>query len=219
MFGRCLSADLCSEVSTQQKVSFLSCRNLFIFIGSLVISLSLLSLFFHSILFRDLKPDNIGLNFDGNLKIFDFGLAKELKKENKLGEDQYHASAKTGTQRYMAPEVYLTEVYGLPADIYSFSIILWEMMSLKIPFGKMSASGHVRGTFEKKQRPKLRSYGWPEDVKCLIKGGWSHRPVQRPKINIVHNRLAVSLQSRGWTVNDTKAEFLGDRIDLGNSSD
>ena len=179
----------------------------------------ILSLFFGSILFRDLKPDNIGLGFDDNIKVFDFGLAKELKKEDRLEEDQYHATEQTGTQRYMAPEVYLSQVYGLPADNYSFAVILWEMMSLKIPFGNMDAREHVRSAFEKKQRPKLRYHRWPEEVKRLIKYGWSHRPVNRKKVDIVYKSLAMFLESRGWTVTDTKAEFLSDRMDLGNSSD
>jgi len=167
----------------------------------------------HSIIFRDLKPDNIGLDFNHNIKLFDFGLAKELKKEQRIEEDKYHNSAKTGTKRYMAPEVYMSNLYGLPADIYSFSVILWEMLSLSLPYAKMDAKEHVHQTFEKGRRPKVRSFNWPEEVKSLIKKGWSHEPVHRPKMDSVYNFLAVFLQSRGWIVNDTKAQISCDAFD------
>jgi serine/threonine protein kinase len=167
----------------------------------------------HSIIFRDLKPDNIGLDFNDNIKLFDFGLAKELKKEERVEEDKYHNSEKTGTKRYMAAEVYMSNLYGLPADIYGFSVILWEMLSLSIPYAKMDAEEHVRQTFEKRRRPKLRAYNWPEEVKSLIKKGWSHEPAKRPKMDSIYNFLAVFLESRGWIVNDTKAQILSDGFD------
>ena len=53
-------------------------------------------------MFRDLKPTNVGINCYEVVKLFDFGLAKELKEERKIGHNQYKATQCTGTRRYMA---------------------------------------------------------------------------------------------------------------------
>ena len=57
----------------------------------------------HQICYRDLKPDNVGFDAENNLKIFDFGLAKELKPYKRHDDGTYHLTANTGSRRYMAP--------------------------------------------------------------------------------------------------------------------
>jgi serine/threonine protein kinase len=54
----------------------------------------------------------IGFDIRGNIKIFDFGLAKELKPIECEGKDQYHSSGMAGTRRYMAPEMAQARGYG-----------------------------------------------------------------------------------------------------------
>jgi serine/threonine protein kinase len=49
----------------------------------------------------------LGFDIHGNAKIFDFGLVKELREELKVGKDMYRNTGRTGTRRYMAPEVVL----------------------------------------------------------------------------------------------------------------
>ncbi|CAM9989318.1 unnamed protein product, partial [Choristocarpus tenellus] len=63
----------------------------------------------HSYLCRDVKPENVGFTADGTLKLFDFGLAKRvkrLKRKGPTGEcmERYVMTSQTGTVRYMAPE-------------------------------------------------------------------------------------------------------------------
>jgi serine/threonine protein kinase len=55
---------------------------------------------------------NIGFDIRGDIKIFDFGLAKELKPIECEGKDQYRSSGMAGTQRYMAPEMAQARGYG-----------------------------------------------------------------------------------------------------------
>lgn len=54
-----------------------------------------------NIIFRDLKPDNIGFDIDGQLKLYDFGLAKELKESDKLEDGLYRLTGCTGAIRYV----------------------------------------------------------------------------------------------------------------------
>jgi serine/threonine protein kinase len=56
------------------------------------------------IVFRDLKPDNVGFDEKGVLKLFDFGLAKELKDSDRLPNGTYRMTGHSGSRRYMSPE-------------------------------------------------------------------------------------------------------------------
>jgi serine/threonine protein kinase len=58
---------------------------------------------FVSVIYRDLKPDNVGFDVRGDVKIFDFGLAKELDPNKRLDDGTYKLTSDTGSLRYMAP--------------------------------------------------------------------------------------------------------------------
>ena len=58
-----------------------------------------------SIVYRDLKPDNLGFDVTGALKLFDFGLAKRMDPIDKSDDGLYRLTGNTGSLRYMAPEV------------------------------------------------------------------------------------------------------------------
>lgn len=160
------------------------------------------------IVFRDLKPENIGLCYDDTVKLFDFGLAKELKHEDRIGPNQYYATPKTGTKRYMAPEIYSFEgIYGLPADVFSFSLILWEMLSLQTPFEGLSLHDHALETYVKKNRPKLRNRKWPDEIKSFIKVGWHHNAHRRPEMCVIYHTLTAYLKAKGWQVMGSSADL------------
>ena len=84
-----------------------------------------------NILHRDLKSSNILLGEDWEVKLCDFGLSAD-KKEGKTG-------VRVGTFQWMAPEVMgQEEKISESADVYSFGVILWEMLCQKIPFDGLS---------------------------------------------------------------------------------
>eukprot|EP00543_Licmophora_paradoxa_P018116 CAMPEP_0202477130 /NCGR_PEP_ID=MMETSP1360-20130828/93784_1 /ASSEMBLY_ACC=CAM_ASM_000848 /TAXON_ID=515479 /ORGANISM="Licmophora paradoxa, Strain CCMP2313" /LENGTH=320 /DNA_ID=CAMNT_0049104365 /DNA_START=36 /DNA_END=995 /DNA_ORIENTATION=+ len=78
-----------------------------------------------NIIYRDLKPDNIGFDVRGDVKIFDFGLAKEISPDSQSKDGTYNLTGDTGSPRYMAPEVALDKSYNETVDVYSFGILLW----------------------------------------------------------------------------------------------
>lgn len=76
---------------------------------------------------RDIKPQNILVSEDGNFKLGDFGIAKST--------DHTASGTKTGTYKYMAPEVYNSQPYGHGADIYSLGMVLyWLLNERRTPF-------------------------------------------------------------------------------------
>ena len=85
----------------------------------------------HSVIHRDIKPDNLMLTEDGWLKITDFGLARNLRAGNQIT----HSGAIMGTPAYMAPEQW--EDAGkidAQADIYSIGVALFHLLTARFPF-------------------------------------------------------------------------------------
>ena len=75
------------------------------------------------------------------MRIFDFGLAKELKPKDLVEPpDGYEATGLTGSRRYMAPEVVRCLPYGFSADVYGYGILFWQIFALKTPFANYDAS-------------------------------------------------------------------------------
>ena len=83
----------------------------------------------HGIVHRDIKAENIMVNTKNQVKVMDFGLAK-LKGSLKLT----HTSSTIGTLAYMAPEQVQGEEVDARSDIFSFSVVLYEMISGHLPF-------------------------------------------------------------------------------------
>ncbi|OLD75136.1 MAG: hypothetical protein AUI33_05735 [Ignavibacteria bacterium 13_1_40CM_2_61_4] len=83
----------------------------------------------HGIVHRDIKCDNIMVNSKNQIKVMDFGLAK-LKGTMKLT----HTSSTVGTLAYMAPEQIQGGKVDARSDIFSFGVVLFEMLAGKTPF-------------------------------------------------------------------------------------
>ncbi|KRX06204.1 Sterile alpha motif/pointed domain [Pseudocohnilembus persalinus] len=100
------------------------------------IALGMSYLHARKVLHCDLKSPNVLVDQSWNVKLCDFGLSRirdklqNRKKRKKQG--------KIGTVYWMAPEIMREEEYNEKADVYSFGIILWELLARKIPYDKMS---------------------------------------------------------------------------------
>jgi serine/threonine protein kinase len=140
-----------------------------------------------NIIFRDLKPDNIGFKGD-TIKLFDFGLCRELPEESTANSEKIFCMARAGTRRYMAPEVALGEGYNLKVDIYSFAIVFYEMLSLQKAFDIYSGEMHQILVCQDGQRPVI-SAKWPAEIQDLLESGWSQAASDRPSIKSVCKNL------------------------------
>ncbi|CAB9504474.1 Probable LIM domain-containing serine/threonine-protein kinase DDB [Seminavis robusta] len=135
------------------------------------------------IIHRDIKPENLGFDIRGDIKVFDFGLARELRDVDRDPDlkGMYRLSNMTGSLRYMAPEVgSVATPYNEACDVYSFTVVLWEMLSLQRAYMDVGVSQalFMRSVFAERMRPPLR-HSWSRNLQELFKGGWAHDPRER----------------------------------------
>lgn len=150
-------------------------------------------IFIHSkgFLHRDLKSENILLSNDHEIyKISDFGLARNIEGNDKTAE--------TGSYRHMAPEVIRHEKYATPCDVYSFSMLLYEMLTLSEPFIHYTPVDAALAVATRGERPPLPPF--PEQgLRSLIEDCWDQVPSSRPSF--------VDILERIQTLNLKKTSF------------
>lgn len=160
---------------------------------ALDIASALVYLHEHQILHRDIKPANIGFDVDGKLKVFDFGLAVEVPFSDKPNQ-LYDLSGNTGTPRFMAPEVMKRKPYNFKCDVYSFTIVLWEMMALEKPYEGMDGEQVREYVALKAERPPYLDH-WPDNIRKLFKRGWAKKIDYRPSMAEMHHCLTHLLEA------------------------
>jgi len=138
------------------------------------------------VVYRDLKPENIGFDAQGTVKLFDLGLAKEMKSP--LQNGKYQMTGATGSWMYMAPEVAKHWAYDQMVDMYSFGILLWEICSLEDAFADLSNDQHMAQVVKGDVRPPLVKW-WPTDLQWLMKKCWSYFAAHRPSWDVVIETL------------------------------
>merc|ERR1712176_642413 len=139
------------------------------------------------IVFRDLKPANIGFSqYDDKLKLFDFGLSTELPK---LGNsDDTYVMSGSGTRRYMAVEVVKKHPYNCKADVYGWSMVLWEILNLTKPYEEYSTEEHYLKVCKFGERPTL-SASLPCSIQSLLEDCWTGVVSRRLDMSEVCKRL------------------------------
>jgi serine/threonine protein kinase len=98
-------------------------------------------------------------------------------------------TGETGTPRYMAPEIALNQPYEASSDTYSFCMLLWEILAMKIPFELYSMkSFRARVWQAPHKRPQLDE-SWPVEIRLLLQRGLSATPSERQPMSIVAETL------------------------------
>ena len=157
----------------------------------------------HDIVHRDIKPQNIFLSPNGDYKLGDFGIAKTVEKT--MG------GTKTGTYKYMAPEVYNNQPYGAAADIYSLGLVLyWMLNERRMPFlplppampaANMEAQARLR-RFNGEQLPPP-AHGSKQLQKIILKA-CAYDPKERYQSAAeMHKDLNSLFNNSTWESNDS----------------
>jgi Tol biopolymer transport system component len=151
------------------------------------------------IIHRDLKPANVKITTDGKVKVLDFGLAKALSDESSI-QDASHsptlsmaatkAGVILGTAAYMSPEQARGKPADRRADIWSFGVVLYEMLSGRQIFGGETASDSMAAVITREPDWTALPANVPRRVRELLRRCLTKDPKQRLR-DIGEARIAI----------------------------
>ncbi|XAR59287.1 Non-specific serine/threonine protein kinase [Bertholletia excelsa] len=161
-----------------------------------------------AIIHRDLEPSNILRDDSGHLKVADFGVSKLLKVTRRVKEDRPLICQDTSC-RYVAPEVFKNEEYDTKVDVFSFALILQEMIEGHPPF-HVKQESEVAKAYAAKDRPPFSAPAkrYSHGLRELIEECWNENPAKRPTfrqiITKLENIYSSIRQKRRWKVRTLK---------------
>jgi serine/threonine protein kinase len=150
------------------------------------------------IIHKDIKPENILSDGNGNYFLCDFGISGKLRRT--LTRSMGHRDASSGTTAFMAPELFQASRTVLPeSDIFSFGCMLFELITDDLPFGQIGGAMLMNGA----EVPDLSSF-CSKELSKLITSCLNLKPEDRPK--------AKELKEAGERfLKDTKLNHLAER--------
>lgn len=142
---------------------------------------------------RDIKSDNIMQTPKGQIKVMDFGLAK-MKGASRITQ----AGSTIGTAAYMSPEQAQGEDVDHRSDIFSFGVVLYEMLTLHLPFNAKHLAAQLYSLLNEDPQPIVRF----------------NDKVSQDLERIVSNMLAKDKEERYQHVDDVMADLRRERKNL-----
>ncbi|QPG76491.1 hypothetical protein FOA43_003880 [Brettanomyces nanus] len=140
----------------------------------------------HGVVHRDIKPENVLIGEDYHILVTDFGTAKLLDRSEEDGTfpSEVKASSFVGTAEYVSPELLNDKFCGMPADIWAFGCIVYQMIAGKPPF----KAGNEYQTFQKVIKVQYAfSAGFPAVIRDLVKQILVKKPSDRLTVEEVKN--------------------------------
>ncbi|KAF7818741.1 serine/threonine-protein kinase CTR1 [Senna tora] len=134
------------------------------------------------IVHRDLKSPNLLVDKKYTVKVCDFGLSR-LKANTFLS-----SKSAAGTPEWMAPEVLRDEPSNEKSDVYSFGVILWELATLRQPWGNLNPAQVVAAVGFKGRRPEIPHDLNPQ-IAAIIEACWANEPWKRPSFESIMDSL------------------------------
>lgn len=157
------------------------------------------------IIHRDLKPGNVLLNDEYQPLITDFGLSKFLQYDHSKSQ-----SNSVGTLPYMAPEVISDTKYGRKADVYSFGVLMYEVVTDSIPYpeylnGELNQYRFQYKILNDNYRPKFDK-PIKKPIQELIEQCWSANPDDRPTFSELFEKLSNKKEDKKYFLDDVDSE-------------
>ena len=187
----------------------------------------------HGIMHRDVKPSNIIIAARGQAKVMDFGLAKVVQKSGRIDTEAETQTMLTapdmilGTVPYMSPEQVKAEKLDARTDIFSFGVVLYEMLCGRHPFASEGPAATASAILTREPSPVVRfAPDAPEELQRIVRKGlekdrerryqtmrdvatdlhnlqWDHELLGRSTASPLVSRTAVYTSRRslsGWTL-------------------
>ncbi|XP_046397972.1 uncharacterized protein LOC124164614 isoform X2 [Ischnura elegans] len=138
----------------------------------------------HKIIHRDLKSPNVLIGNGEVIKISDFGTSREW---NEISTKMSFA----GTVAWMAPEIIRNEPCSEKVDIWSYGVVLWELLTCETPYRDVDSSAIIWGVGSNSLHLPIPST-CPEGFRLLVKQCWSAKPRNRPSFKHILMHLDIA---------------------------
>lgn len=146
------------------------------------------------IIHRDIKPGNFLVNKNFHLFLTDFGTTRSIH--------QKHMSTAIGTPMYMAPDMIDSNEYTEKVDVFSFSIVMFELIEKRLPYPSDMENIDIIYYVKDGNRPEFSQENKNSILKPLIEICWHSNPEKRPSFSYILSQLK-SIQS-----SDEKFDFI-----------